>query len=670
MLGGERTNALVNEIDPAPNYQQTAHAAFEKPFLQTEQLINYIFPGSSTEETRRKTAARISYIDELQSDPRQSLGQKTSNVISGIAGGLLPTLPLALGFEAFAGAAAGVIGFGVRKIATEAASEYGSEGLLSAYTTTQVPLSTLAKGPLAKYLPGWTIGQVGTQLAKGYAGYKGVIIPEHFSNNYDEINNTLNVNEAIQDWGADNYGFLFGGAPIAAGYIAFKGIRGIINLRKSYTTKRAIEAEHERLLNQHKEILKQNEIKEGEIKAREAKVSELQEHLQRAEEENYITPEMHKWYLDYLENPNDAKVHKGGLEILQSLQIPYDRVTGRVWNQILSREDVRNLQGALFDQGITNLSQEDSQLLSNYIFNNSLDSYIGNMLQTPALFDAMKGMTYHLGLKIAEHKVALAKFDEFLARNLTKRLTKNAIFSQKNMYKHLKEIGVRNILEVPYHVPKQVRQKLKLLERIEKIKSRSTLKYRREFKDGTLARLKNELNLMKTLNPDEELVHLRDSIISNGKLAKNYAVKNSYYRLQDLAQVWPEAQHLLNRIDMEAFNAKQQALNEVVKNFIEMVDNNAARLASPDSVKRYLHARIERGVPFIKEFERGGILREADRSTVETPETLFDEAATEKVASTELEFAKDDFIASEKKYKQFSTNETALKDLINCALGE
>lgn len=676
MLGGERRTELISNTLEKPSFGQTFSGSFEKPLLQVDQLAFHVFPGLSSEQTKKETADRISLIDELQSNPLQGFGQKASNAVGEFIGGLLPTLPFIAGGEVVGGAAAGVIGFGARKVALEAAAEYGSEGLLTAYTAAQVPLNKLATGSLARYLPGWSLGTIGTELATQYAAYKGLIIPEHFAENYNAVNDTLDLNHAINEWTSDNYGFLLGGAPLAAGYVAYKGVRAVLNLRKSHLTTKAIEAEHERLLAEHKEILKQNEIKAGEQAIKEAKVSELQEHLAQAVNEGHITQKEHDWYLDYLENPNHPDIHEAGLEILKDLQIPYDRVTGRVWHQIFNREDITNLQSGLFDQAITNFSKEENELLSGYIIHNAMDGYVSNMLENPNLLDAIKGMTHNLGLKIAEHKLTLNKFDETLTKELSKRLTKKTIFSQKNIYTHLKDIGVRDVREVPYHVPRAVRKKLRLLERIEKIKSKSTRKLEREFNDGTLVKLKNELNLMKTLSPNEELNYLKDSLMPNGKLRNNYKGKNAYYRLEELSQVWPEARHVLNRIEMEAFNVKQQALNEVLKKFTDMVDANASRLANPDNVKRYLNSRIERSVPQVSRFNNDRIDFERRKAEIETiepqtfnPEILYDESSFERVKTTEFDDAKIRFEESERKFKQFRENESALSELIKCALG-
>src|SRR5580698_672321 len=139
MLGGERQVGLINDIYPKPSLGQTFGASVEKPFLQVEQLGGYIFPGLSTEQSRRQTADRLSVIDETLSDPRQGYGQLASNAIGSLIGTTLPTLPLAVAGGAVGGLAAGAIGFGARTLAFEA----GNEALLSGYISTQVPLSRL-----------------------------------------------------------------------------------------------------------------------------------------------------------------------------------------------------------------------------------------------------------------------------------------------------------------------------------------------------------------------------------------------------------------------------------------------------------------------------------------------------------------------------------------------
>ncbi len=681
MLGGERQIARTDEIAPKPGYGQTISAAFSQPIEQVQQIADYVFPGLSSEKTRREGADRLAVINETLSDPRQGYGQKTANAISGIAGGLLPTAPLGFAGGAVVGGVASVIGFGARELALDIASETA----LTRYLATQVPISKLVPEAVSHFVPNASIGEVATGVIKSYGYQKGFEIPEKFAEHYNAVENSLDTSHAIQDWGSDNYGFLLSAAPMAAGYIAFKGIRGVINYRKAGVNARAAEAELTRLHTAHEAVLKENQIKEGETVAREAKVSELQNHLQEAEDKGFISPEMHSWYLDYLENPNDmTKVHEGGLNILKALQIPYDRVTGRVWNQVLSPESVKNVQGAMFDQHITNFSPEENQLLSSYIVHNEFDNYIANMRENPNMFHALSGMTHNLGLKIEAHSQALKNFDYALTRELPKGLLKRQILSQNNIYQNLKKyqeykIGGKGVVrsEVPHHVPKDVMLKLRLAHQIKMIETKKTTKYQRMFDKGEHLVLKERLKAIKLMHPADELLHIKDTLLPDGKLIGDFKNRSAYYRLEDLSQVWPNAKVLLDRIHMEAINVKQQGLNEVLKKFLEMVDTNSARLADADNVKRYLSTRIEKSIPGAREFEQSGIkykevIAEQKAALNESmkPEKLYDEQAIEKVNRSEFKEAREHFEISEKKYRQFNENAKALDDLITCALGE
>jgi len=669
MLGGEREIGLTNELSPAPTYGQTIEASFSKPTQQVTQMAQYIFPGLSTDKQRKETAEKLENINEVLGDPRQTITQHAFNFVSSMAGSLVPTLPLFAAGGAIGAGVAGAIGFGAREIALD----LGSEAALSGYLSTQVPLSKLATGALSHYLPEKSISGIAESLVESYGGYKGLIIPEHFEEHYNAVNNTLDTSHAIQDWASDNYGFLLAATPLAAGYVAFKGVGGVIKHRNAKAGALAAEAELKRLHANHAEVLKQNQIKEGETALREAKVSELQDHLQEAEEKGFISPEMHQWYLDYLENPNDMdKVHIGGLKILQDLQIPYDRFTGRVWNQVMGDEGVKNLKNSLFDQELTNFSEEERQLLSSYVVHNELDAYIGNMRDNPNLLHAMKGMTHHLATKIEANSLAIRNFEHALMSQLPKGLLKKQLFSQNNIYQHLKKIGVHSVRDIPYVVPKNVAYMLKLNKQIKDIESRVTHQNRLKYDKGIHLELKKKVKELKSelLHPAQELAHLKDTLMPNGKLVGDFKKRQAYSRLEELSQIWPNAKLVLDRINMEATNAKQQGLNEILKKFIEMVDNTSARIANPDGVKRYLTSRIERAVPVAREAKQFAIKSDPIVEKTMTPEVMYDEASIQQVKKSELDFAREHFEATQKKFEQFSKNTQALDELIKCALGE
>jgi hypothetical protein len=678
MLGGERPTLPITNYTDVPTTGETAALSFLKPFAQVEQLGNYIFPGASTDETIKQSSNRIAMMDEVINTPGQGIGQKSLNFVSGMAGSLIPTLPLAIAGGAVGGAIAGAVGFGARGIAAGALAGEASEGVATAYLASQAPLSSLAEGALSHYLPSASLAEIGEGLASAYTSYKAFTIPEHFSNNYDSVNNALDTSHAIEDWGSDNYGFLFGAAPFAAGYVAFKGIRGIMAQRAAGRTAKELDAELARLLKNHEEVLQVNKVKEGETAKKQAVVSELQDHLQQAEDEGHISPEMHEWYLDYLENPNHPDTHKSALNVLSQLQVPYDRVTGRVWSEVLTKESVKDFQGALFDQGITQFSEQDRQLLSSYIIHNQLDAYIGAMRDNPNLLMAMKGMTHSVGLKIEAQAAAIASMESSMARKFSKGLGRKEVFSQQSLYDHLKKIGAYSRVHIPYEVPTNVMNKLYLERKIRKILSRETLEDERLYNEGVHHELKDELRGMKLKSPMHELKGIKNDLFSNGELVNGYKNKRAYHRLVDLSQVWPNARVLLDTIHMKAMNTKQQGLNDALKNFVEMADSKVARFADPESVKRYLNQRIDQAVPQAKELKKFDFSKAANEEVevmkaVEKEDTLTnvgnDEEALREINNSNLEFAKENFELSESRVKQLYENQNAFADLINCALG-
>ena len=672
MLGGSRETASLEQLNTIPTVGQSTFAAFAKPTEQVNQLYDYVYPGLSSKEERIQGMERLESINHILSNPNFGIGQEGLNMVSNIAGGLIPTAPFVATGALSGAAVAGVIGFGAREIALD----LGTEGALTAYLGTQVPLRTLATGTASHLLPNFSIGGVATGIAETYGGYKGMIIPEHFAEHYNAIENSLDTAHAIEDWGSDNYGFLLSAIPLVGGYIGVKGIKGVISIRKAGIAKKELDSELSRLLKDHESVLKENEIKEGEHQAKVAKVSELQDHLQQAEDMGMISPEMHEWYLDYLERPADqTKIHEGAMKALKSLQIPYDRVTGRVWNELISPDAVRNLKGAWFDEAITNLSEEENQLLSSYIVHNQLDGYLGHLKEHPNLLMAMDGMTQILSEKIAAQSLALKNLDEVISSKIDKSLGKRELFSQQNIYDHLKKIGVYSKQHIPYEVPTAIINRLAIERKIKKILSRETLKDEEMYQNGIHHELKEELKNTKLLTPGEELSSLKKNLYPKGNLIKNYKNNNDYFRLEDLSQVWAPAKVLLDRINMEAMNAKQKGLNEILKKFVGMVDTHAENLADPVSVKRYLHSRIEKAVPTVREFEGMGINIESNESRltrekeIVRDEIALDDSVKESINASEFHEGKETYQAVESKLKQLSENELALKELINCALG-
>jgi|GEM_PF-2258984 len=701
MFGGKRQGQTNTNFVPAPTLGQTFTASLEKPVEQTGQFFEYLFPGKSTKQTMEESSNRIAVMDEMLADHRQGIGQKSLNAVGSLIGSMVPGLALATIGGAIGSGVAGAIGFGARALASAAIAGEASEGVATAYLASQIPLATMAEGALGHFLPKASAAAIAGGTLEAFAGYKAFTMPEHFSENYNSVNQAFDASHAIEDWGADNYGFLLAGAPLAAGYIAVKGIKGVIAMRSAGKSAAAMELEAARLYKDHKAVLENNRIVEGEKQAKEAKVSELQNHLQQAVDDGLISQSMHDWYLDYLENPNHPDIHKSGLEVLKELQIPYDRMTGRVWNEVMTRKGSKDFKGALYGQAVTELSEQDKNLLSSYVINNQLDGMLANMRDNPNLLMAMDGMTKDITSKIEAHAREVKNLDYAFSNALPKNVRQLNIFSQKSIYDHLKKIGVRDASEVPYTMPEGMAYKLKLLNKMERRTSSMNAAQRRLFKAQVLDPLKEELKSIKLLTPKEELEKIRGTIIKDkdGKLSlvPGFKNKKAYHRLEDLSQVQPEAKVLLDMIQMLDMNAKQSGMNNALARFIEMADEGVSNRADPKKLKKYLETQMENAVPRAAELKDFRFTaKDIDRMAVETAESMKGEAkvmtegevkagdeprneesggvtvnqeAKDAINNSRLEFVKDGFKDTELRISQFSRNEKALADLITCALG-
>jgi len=686
MLGGERQiRAQTGQIYPAST-SSTVGEAFSKPFAQVKQIGDYVFAGASTDETIRKSSERIALMQAQIDTPGQGLGQRSLNTIGGFVGSMLATAPFMVAGGAVGGGVASAVGFGARKLALSAIAGEASEGVATAYLAAQTPLKNLATGSMKMFLPAASTAELAGDALSFYTATKGMEIPEKFSKHYDSVNNAFDVSHAIEDWGSDNYGFMLGGSAMAAGYVAYRGVRGVLAMRAAGKSAKELDDELGRLLRGHEETTKENQRVHGEQAAKQGKVSELQAHLQTAEEEGLISPQLHEWYLDYLEHPNHPDTHKRGLDALKELQIPYDRFTGRVWNEVLTKEGVQNLKGALFDESITAMGEEDRQLLSTYIVHNQLDAYAAMMRENPNMLMAMNGMTSDITRKIAAHDLALREFKFALDKTIPKSTLKRQVFTQNNLYKHLKSLGVTTSREVPYYVPRRVIEKLQLADEIGKIEGRATPQLEKKFQNNRHLELKKKLNEMKLMSHSEEMKHLTDKLFPGGELAENFSMGRAYNRLQDLKQVWPNAKTASDIVDMAAMNKKQSGLNEALKRFISLADKKIEDLANPEMVKTYLNRRIDASVPKARELEKFGLDKKANitedqvnsvkgvegesvEGKSEQGESVINDELKSVVENSKLEFAKENFESSEMKIKQWQASGKALDDLIACVWG-
>lgn len=656
--------APIGELPPEPTAAHSALLAAQKPFYQVGGFGADMVPSLSSPDTRKRIADKLDVIDQTLADPRLGYTQKGMDWVAEIGSSIAATIPLAYAGAEIAGGAVALAGFGGELVLPEA-------------------VLTFARTPLPKligsdYLPALTPGELAKGLTEAYGAYKGMVIPEHVVENYHKENDTLDMRGAIKDWASDNYGFLLPIAPLAAGYLLYKVAKVGRNAKAAGDHARALVDEH-KISSREKQSTLRLEI--GRAQQAVAKATRLEKEFDTALENGTISKEQHAWYMDYLENPDEHEVLSGkAMHIMKEAAIPLDRITGHAWFPILESKEVAALKRAITDQASSGFSREEHSAISDFIVHNRVDALRQMLTENPGLVNALRGLTDIVDRKLGSRVKALKALDEVVDHHLPKGLKKNEIFSQKRIYKHLKKMGVTERSEVPYSVPDNVLYKLGLAKQHDNVMRQRSPRYRQWFQEGMHEKLKEKMKSVPLMTPAEELEHLKGKLITDKGLVKDFQKKGAYHRLRDLADVWANAKHLLDRIHLEHEYGRQAAFNTILKNFINMVDSNAARFANPERVTQYMKSRIEASVPSAREFvsTRSPLKRESVKGSkkegdAEVKETL--EGSKEMEANRELvkksgsKLGAAEYKIEENRFNQFNENEGALKKLVECALG-
>lgn len=191
---------------------------------------------------------------------------------------------------------------------------------------------------------------------------------------------------------------------------------------------------------------------------------------------------------------------------------------------------------------------------------------------------------------------------------------------------------------------------------------------------STIRRI-NELKskLPKVLTPKEELSYLYERILK-GKEYHNKLKSRAYQRLQELADHWPQARAVMERIHLEEEFEKQQAIKDAFSKLRQEVEKPIDRSARPEDVITYLKERIEGIKP------RKNPIGEKPK----TPEQVIQESSKvpsdvetvlaehEKLANEAPKNAKElkkELVKDNDRIKQFKSSGKALDEFIQCVLG-
>lgn len=398
--------------------------------------------------------------------------------------------------------------------------------------------------------------------------------------------------------------------------------------------------------------------------------------IDRALEKGHITEAEHAWYTDYhalQKDPGNQKLEadlkERGSRLINENGHRANTVTNEAMFEILTPDDVSNLQGVVADQIAGNVPENFERALSDFVIHGRLD-YIR---QKPEWLDGVRGYVDFINEKLGSKEAKLREADEILDKHLLRSVKENMPFSQKEIIKHAKQAGLEesHLSQMPLSIPKNVQKHVGNLQKIAKLKAKVQKDVRagREPNKKVVKRMEDlEKGLPKILTPKEELVHLKGELFKEKGLIDHVERTPAYHRLADLAHVWNNARVLLDRVHLENEYKKQSAFKELSDSVLKTADSDFGKLAKPDDVMNYMRSRLEKAMSEgekIEDVKR--VLADSQKVPADSEAILTDQA--ERAKNTAAEDAKQEFEESSARFDEFKKSENVFKNLISCVLG-
>ena len=398
--------------------------------------------------------------------------------------------------------------------------------------------------------------------------------------------------------------------------------------------------------------------------------------LDKALEQGHITKDEHAWYQDYMAFQKDpsnvdleAKLKTDGSRLINQNGHTANTVTDRAMFEILTPDDVTNLQGVVADQLSGDLPGEQKKALSDFIIHNRMD-YIR---QKPEWLDGVRGYVDHVDEKLKSREVMSAEADRILDQHMLKGVKENMPFSQKSMLKHLRQAGFESshVAHFPLSLPENMQRHMKMMEKIDKLQRKVRLEKRRGLEPNkqTVKRIDDlQSKLPKILTPKEELTHLRDHLLGKG-LPKNFERLPAYHRLVDLSHVWHNAKSVLDRVHLEHEYNRQKAFRDLAGQTLKIADSDYGKISNPDNVVDYLKTRIEGQLDKVEPIQNvQNVLQESQNVPADADTTLNNQAKEIGKIDAELN-EKGIFRRLLTDLKEFKKSDGVFKNLIACVMG-
>lgn len=528
------------------------------------------------------------------------------------------------------------IGAAAERLAPDAASVF-----------MRTPIKSLLSQPLGKFVPEMvgregeekplSLSLVSSKTMENFGTFAGAGVPQGIVDNYNQDTGHIAWGGAAREMGEMGaFGIAIGSIPFALGVL-----RGKVN--------RAL----------------------GKDITEDVKQSTLDEALDKG----HITKQEHSWYSDYLEhknNPSDIetteKLKSRASEIINQNGHSANTVTNEAKFEMLTPDDVTNLQGVVGDQLSGNVPDEYKKALSDFVIHGRLDF----MRQTPQGLDGVRGYVDHINEKLSRKPEKIAEADSILDRHMLKSVKENMPFSQKEIFKHMKKAGFESshVKHLPMTIPENMATRLRLMEKIDKFKEKIKKEKRRGLAENkqTLRRISElEGKLPKILTPKEELIQLKQDLLGKG-LKKNFEHSTSYHRLLDLAHVWHNGRTLIDRVHLEHEYKRQEAFRDLAHQTLKIADSDMPRLAKPENVMDYLSKRIEGELSKLESISEVKRVLDDHEDVPADADSVLD-AQAQEIKNSKANDAKKEFTDSTDRFKEFKDSENIFKNLISCVIG-
>ena len=473
-------------------------------------------------------------------NPNIGWGQASADYLANIIG--YGINPLSWGFGRLGGLAAEGISTAAEKAAPTAANVFMRK-----------PLSSLFSEPLSSWIPsevgeGKTLSSalLSKNALDAFGIGVGVSVPGAIEANFNQDSGHVNWGGAARDAGEMGaLGLALGSVSYAFGMLKGKVNRGIGEPPGSPIT---------------------------------------QADLDNALEKGDITKDEHQWYSDYTalqskEKPSDPAamddLTKRATDIVNNNGQDANVATHEVPFNILEPKDMDNLQAVVPDQLVSGLPDNVNKALSDYIVHNRLDA----LRENPQTLDGVRGFVDTMNEKLANKGAKQAESDKILDEYLTKGAKENLPFSQKELFKHMRQAGFEasHIKQLPVTIPENIGRHLKAMNDIDELNKQN--------KD--LLR-KNE----KSRNPK-----YTDAIKDNEKRIKVLS-RNIYdytSKMNRTKSAFSEVKDLEERIQKyksqnEIYRQKDKLITSG-KRYLDKIANNEAKIAKiKESLPKDSHA--------------------------------------------------------------------------------